>query len=106
MTRDEVKKVFMVLRNVYPQFEVTSEKLDIWHKLFQDQNSAIVMKNLEQYVTVNKFPPTIADLREQKIKVQPDARDKDIEFQNWVSNGGKAEHFDWVTGKGFNLEEE
>jgi hypothetical protein len=100
MTRDDVKKVFMMLRNVYPQFQVSSEKLDVWHRLLQDQNPAIVMRNTERYVTENKFPPTIADLREQKINIQPDPRDKEVQFQDWMSNGGEPEDFDWETGKG------
>ena len=65
MNRDEVKEVFKVIRNVYSQFEVTSEKLDIWSQYLKDQNPAVIMKNVERFVLENKFPPTIADLRDK-----------------------------------------
>jgi hypothetical protein len=65
LTRDEVKEVFKVLTNVYPQFEVTKEKLDVWSSFLRDQNPAIIMRNTERFVLENKFPPTIADLRER-----------------------------------------
>jgi hypothetical protein len=63
-----VKEVFRILKNVYPQFEVTSEKLDIWSRFLKDQNPAIVMKNTERFVLESKFPPSIADVRERKLE--------------------------------------
>lgn len=64
MNRDQVKEVFKILKNIYPQFEVTSEKLDIWLGFLKDQNPAVVMKNTERHVLESKFAPTIADIRE------------------------------------------
>lgn len=68
MNREEVKEVFKVLKAVYPQFEVTSEKLDIWTRFLKDQNIAVIMRNAERFVLENKFPPSIADLRERKME--------------------------------------
>jgi hypothetical protein len=68
MKRDEVKEVFKILKNIYPQFEVTSEKLDVWSGFLKDQNPAVIMRNTERYALENKFPPTIADLRERKLE--------------------------------------
>jgi predicted rRNA methylase YqxC with S4 and FtsJ domains len=68
MNREEVKEVFKILKNVYPQFEVTSEKLDIWSGFLKDQNPAIIMRNTERFVLESKFPPSIADLRERKME--------------------------------------
>lgn len=65
MNREQVKEVFKLLKNVYPQFEVTTEKLDTWTSLLKDQNPAVIMRNAERHVMDNKFPPTIADLREK-----------------------------------------
>jgi hypothetical protein len=65
VTRDEVKEVFKVISSVYSQFEVTKEKVDVWYRLLKEQNPAVVMRNTERYVLENKFPPTIADLREK-----------------------------------------
>jgi hypothetical protein len=68
VNREQVKEVFKVLKNVYPQFEVTSEKLDIWTKFLKDQNPAVIMRNVERFVLDSKFPPSIADLREKKLE--------------------------------------
>ena len=64
MERDQVKEVFKVLAYAYPKFEVTSEKLNFWHKFLIDQNPATVMKKVERHVMEKPFPPAIADLRE------------------------------------------
>jgi hypothetical protein len=66
--RDEVKEIFKILKNVYPQFEVTSEKLNVWSNFLKDQNPAVIMKNVERFVLESKFPPTIADLRERRVE--------------------------------------
>jgi Loader and inhibitor of phage G40P len=66
MTRDQVKDVFKTIKFAYPQFEVSPEKLNFWHKNLNDQNPASVMRKTEQHVKEKPFPPTIADLRERK----------------------------------------
>lgn len=68
MNRDQVKEVFKIVKSVYPHFEVNSEKVDIWARLLKDQDSSVVIRNTERYVTNNKFPPTIADLREVRLE--------------------------------------
>jgi hypothetical protein len=68
VNRDEVKEVFRILKNVYPKFEVTTEKLDIWAKFLKDQNPAVVMRNTERFILESKFPPSIADLRERSLE--------------------------------------
>lgn len=65
MTRDEVKELFKFLTFIYPNFEVSSEKLDVWTSLLQNQNTEKVMQRAKRYVLENKFPPTIADLAER-----------------------------------------
>lgn len=68
MNREQVKEVFKVIAFAYPKFEVSSEKIDFWHKFLNDQDPAAVMKKTERHVMNNVFPPTIADLREVKRK--------------------------------------
>lgn len=68
MDRNHVKEVFKVIKGVYPNFEVSSEKIDLWTRLLKDQNPAVVMRNTERYVLSQKFPPTIADLREVRLE--------------------------------------
>lgn len=65
MNREQVKELFKFLTYVYPNFEVSSEKLDVWTRLLRNQNPAKVMQKAEQHSLDNKFPPTIADLSER-----------------------------------------
>lgn len=87
MNRDQVKEIFKILKNVYPQFEVTSEKLDIWHKFLEEHNPAVVMKNTERFVLESKFPPTIADLKETYI---PSYNSKILDqIKEWEKNAAR-----------------
>ena len=64
MTKEQVFEVLSLIGNVYPNFEVTQEKINAWHRLLKDQNPAVIMKNAERHVLESRFVPTIADLRE------------------------------------------
>lgn len=65
MTKKQVVELFKLIVSVYPQFEVNQAKIDIWFRLMRNQNYERVMHRAERYIKTNKFPPTIADLREQ-----------------------------------------
>lgn len=69
MTRDEVKELFKFLTYVYSNFEVSSEKLDVWTRLLRNQNAKRVMQRAERYALEHRFPPTIADLIERVTEV-------------------------------------
>jgi hypothetical protein len=64
MNREQVKEVFKVIANVYPQFEVTTEKVDIWARILKNENPAIIMRNAERHALESVYPPAISDLRE------------------------------------------
>lgn len=66
MNKEQIFEVLKLLRESYPNFEVTQSKIDVWYKLLKDQNPAAIMRNAERYALTQKFPPTIADLREVK----------------------------------------
>lgn len=68
MNRDEVKQVFKFISEVYPQFEVTPDRLNTWTHLLKDQDPAKVMKNAKRYALENKFPPSVADIREPVLE--------------------------------------
>lgn len=89
MIREELKEVFKVLKNVYPQFEVNSEKLDIWHKFLKEDNPAVVMRNAEIFILESKFPPTVADLREVR---HPSYNNNVLdEIKEWQKNASRKQ---------------
>ncbi|MEJ9210096.1 replicative helicase loader/inhibitor [Bacillus smithii] len=71
MTREELKNIFKVLVNVYPNFEVSSEKLNIWYEFLKDSDYQSVLNNTKEYVLSNRFPPSIADLNKKRESIPP-----------------------------------
>ena len=84
MDRKHVIEVFKVIKGVYPSFEVSTEKVDLWTRLLKDQNPAIIMRNAERYVLNQKFPPTIADLRE--VRLEAHSNDFLQKVKEWEKN--------------------
>lgn len=70
MTKREVAKVLAFLNSVYPNFEVTQNKIDAWTRLLKDQNPAVVMRNAERYALNQKYPPALSELREVKTEAK------------------------------------
>ena len=65
----------MVIKGSYPNhfknvdeltFKLTTE---MWFSAFKDQDFFTVLKVTQKYILENKYPPTIADLRQEVIKI-------------------------------------
>lgn len=84
MNREDVKELFKLIKFIYPNFEVSSEKLDTWTRLMSDQDKRKVMRKAELHAKSNQFPPTIAHLSE----VQRAEHSKDIfrKIEEWERN--------------------
>lgn len=41
----------------------------MWHKAFEDQPFAVVFGAVSKYILHKKFPPTIADIREEVVRM-------------------------------------
>lgn len=72
MDRENVKELFKLIVQVYPNFEVSTAKIDTWTRLMKNQKHDRVITRAERYVLENKFPPTIADLSERHIEARTD----------------------------------
>lgn len=66
MNKEQVYEVLKLLSDAYPNFDFDQSKIDTWARLLKDQNPAVIMRNAEQYVLDNKFPPALSDLRVKK----------------------------------------
>jgi hypothetical protein len=93
MKRDQVKELFKQIREFYGNFDVTSQKLDAWHKFLRNSNPAVVMKNLENHIFNEKFPPTIADLidRTSRTNVLSEDETQELlkEMRQWERKAGR-----------------
>jgi len=47
-------------------FEVTSEKVDLWSKMLEDQDARLVFEKAAHHIKTEQYPPSISQLREQK----------------------------------------
>ena len=50
MTREETKDALHIIAEMYPQFTVTSAKVDIWHKLLQDIDAAKINNAIAAFI--------------------------------------------------------
>ena len=62
MNKAQVLEVFKVIKSVYPNFDATQEKLDVWSRVMRKMDFDRVMKKTEEHVVENKFPPSIAEI--------------------------------------------
>ena len=67
MTRDETKTILATMATTYPKNlmpEITDLTVNVWFQLLQDIPYPIVQAATAAWLTSNRYPPTIADLRE------------------------------------------
>lgn len=65
MTRDETKIILMTLSEAYRgRFsDVNSKTVDLWHKMLEDMEYKEVEVYVVDWISREKWPPTIAELR-------------------------------------------
>ena len=71
MTYDEFKILAKGMKAVYTQqtFLPDAAAFNIWYQLLQDIDYKIANAAIQKYMLTSKFPPTIADIREQAASV-------------------------------------
>lgn len=63
MKLSEVIDLFEAIKRYYTNFTTEKEKRETWHELLRDIPLDVAMDNLKRHASVEKFPPTIADIR-------------------------------------------
>lgn len=70
MTRNEVAALIKVIVTAYPNFDkfksekAIKEMVDIWTVLFADDDGALVGIAVKKHISISKWPPAIAQIRE------------------------------------------
>ena len=74
MTREEFSTIAKVLKAVYtdPKFLPDKNAFEVWYGFLKDADYQTVALVVEMYISTNKFPPTIADLREPLLDEDED----------------------------------
>lgn len=67
MEREQFKTLVKGMKAVYsdPKFIADKDAFDVWYSLLQDLDYDIASQAIQKYMMSNRFPPTIADIREQ-----------------------------------------
>lgn len=71
MEREEFKILCKGMKAVYtqPTFLPDADAFNIWFQMLQDIPYNVASAAIQKYMLTNKFPPTIADIREQAATV-------------------------------------
>lgn len=72
MTFDEFKLLAKGMKSVYTseKFLPDAESIKIWYQMLQDLEYKTANVAIQSYMLTNKFPPTIADIRQLAAEVQ------------------------------------
>jgi len=69
MTKKELAQVLAVLSAAYPRWEITEELPVVYYDLLGDLDIAVLRQAAREWAMVEKWPPTIADLRQKAASI-------------------------------------
>lgn len=77
MTFDEFKVLVKGMKAVYtsPNFLPDGDSIKIWFRMLQDLPYELANLSVQKYMLTNKFPPTIADIREVSANAMTNVSD-------------------------------
>ena len=90
MTKNDVVKIFIVIRTAYPNFyrEMKKEDLEatinLWTEMFAHENTALVVAAVKNLINTFKFPPTIADVKGEMYKLTETETETPVEVWNKI----------------------
>lgn len=108
MNKKQVLEVIRIIENTYNQpftrkrnmftegksdNQIILDVVDQWHQFLKDSNPTVVLRNLEQHILKEKFPPTIAELAEYRNTTNiPDVNETQELFRKmkqWEQEAGR-----------------
>ena len=100
MTRNDVVKIFIVIRTAYPNFYKDMKKedleatIDLWAEMFAHENTQLVVAATKNLINTFKWPPTIADIKEEMYKLTEVETETPIEVWNKIKKAiGRAGYY-------------
>lgn len=69
MKKTEMAKLFAIIAEVYPTFEVSEFRIELFRKLLGDLDFAVVEKASYMHISTNKYPPTVAHIRQHAVEI-------------------------------------
>lgn len=85
MTEKETIKVVTLIVMSYPSNDKFKDEttlngmVAVWKNIFKDDNAKLVEMAVQKHISVNKWPPSIAEIREQMVNIiRPDIIPPDV----------------------------
>lgn len=69
MTKAEVVKLLTITSAIYPKFEVSEIKIELWADLIGDIPFPIAQAALKKVMLTSEFPPTVAQIRKAAVDI-------------------------------------
>lgn len=92
MTKNDVVKIFIVIRTAYPNFyrEMKKEDLEatinLWTEMFAHENTQLVVAAVKNLINTFKWPPTIADVKDEMYKLTQTETETPVEMWNKIKS--------------------
>lgn len=89
MIKKETFELLKAIHELFPIFEVTQTKIDLWTTILADQEYEEMMENLSNYAKYNQFPPKPADLLKEDHEIKytgPTVAETKMMFSEWDKN--------------------
>lgn len=89
MNRDEVVLVLGILKTSYPNFykDMTKDEMfrtiSLWTELFSHEDARLVTAAVKNLINTFKWPPTIADIKEEMFKLMKTDEEKETPIELW-----------------------
>lgn len=86
MDREQVIAIMSLLKTAYPRFYANMTKIEaentisLWEDMFKNDNPEIVVLAVKNLINTFKFPPAIADVKEEIYKLQNTSNENAMEI--------------------------
>lgn len=90
MNREQIIAILKVLKTAYPKFYSDMSKddmlntIDLWTEMFAHENPQLVVAAVKNLINTFKWPPTIADIKEEMHKLTETETETPIEIWNKI----------------------
>jgi len=90
MNRDQVVAILGTLRTAYPKFysEMSKQEMyntiDLWTEMFKSDNPVHVTAAVKSLIVSFKYPPTIADVKDEMYKLTKTEEQTPVEVWNAI----------------------
>lgn len=87
MTKDNITEILSTLKVAYPNSFANITKADaqatieLWYKMFKDADFVSVKVAISSLINTSKYPPTIAEVKEEMYKISN--TDCDVAIDEW-----------------------